>query len=90
MIVQVRYLGQLRQAVGRSSEAVEVEEGCTVAVLVARLTTERPELCGVLSSPAVLIFVRDEQARPTRVLGEGDEIIFMTPISGGEPESVFG
>ena len=90
MIVQVRYLGQLRQAVGRSAEAVEVEAGCTAAMLATRLTKERPELCGVLSSPAVLIFVGDEQARPTRVLGEGDEIIFMTPIAGGERVSDLG
>ena len=90
MIVQVRYLGQLRQAVGRSTEAVEVEDGCTVAMLVARLTKERPELCGVLASPAVLTFVGDEQAKPGQILREGDEIIFMTPIGGGERESVFG
>ena len=88
MIVQVRYLGQLRQAAGRSAEAVEVEDRCTVAMLAARLTSERPELCGVLSSPAVLTFVGDEQARPGQVLVEGDEIIFMTPIAGGERECV--
>lgn len=87
MIVRVRYLGQLRQAAGRSTEEVEVEDGCTVALLAARISKERPELCGILSSPAVLTFVGDEQARHSQVLHEGDEIIFMTPISGGERES---
>ena len=87
MILQIRYLAQLRHAAGRSAEAVEVEEGCTVAMLAARLAEMRPALRGVLSSPTLLTFVGDEQARPGQVLRAGDEILLMTPISGGDGAS---
>ena len=83
MIVRVRYLAQVRHAAGRSAEEVEVEDGCTVAALAARLAEARHTLRGVLASPTLLTFVGDEQARAGQVLGEGDEIIFTTPISGG-------
>jgi molybdopterin converting factor small subunit len=84
VILQVRYLAQLRNAAGRSAEAVEVEEGCTVAMLAARLAEAHPELQPVLSSPTLLTFVGDEQAQPGQILCAGDEIILMTPIAGGD------
>ena len=84
MIVQVRYMAQLRQAAGRSTEAVKVEEGCTVATLVAYLAETRPALLNILHSPTLLVFVGDEQARHEQVLRDGDEILLMTPIAGGD------
>jgi molybdopterin converting factor small subunit len=87
VILQIRYLAQLRLAAGRSAEAVEVEEGCTVARLAAHLAETRPELRSVLASPTLLTFVGDEQARPGQILRAGDEIILMTPIAGGDGPS---
>ena len=83
MIVRVRYLAQARQAAGRSAEEVEVEDGCTVAALSARLAEAGPALRSVLAAPTRLTFVGDEQAGAGQVLREGDEIIFTTPIAGG-------
>ncbi len=83
MIVQVRYLAQLRHAAGRTGEAVEIGEGGTVADLVAHLAEARPALRNVLHSPTLLVFVRDEQAQTGYILRPGDEIILMTPIAGG-------
>lgn len=83
MIVQVRYLAQLRQAAGRSGEAVEIDEGGTVGDLLAHLAEARPALRVVLHSATLLVFVGDEQAPTGHVLRPGDEIILMTPIAGG-------
>ena len=83
MIVQVRYLAQLRHAAGRSGEAIEIDEGRTVADLVAHLAESRPALRNVLHSPTLLVFVGDEQAPMGHPLRPGDEIILMTPIAGG-------
>ena len=84
MIVRVRYLAQLRNAAGRTTENVEVEEGSTVTTLIAYLGQVRPELQSVLRSPTLLVFVGDEQARAGHLLRPGDEIILMTPIAGGD------
>ena len=84
MIVRVRYLAQLRNAAGRSTEAVEVHEGSTVSMLLTHLAEARPELQSVLQSPTLLVFVGDEQARPGHPLRPNDEILLMTPIAGGD------
>ena len=84
MIVEVRYMAQLRRTAGLSAEAVEVEEGCTITAFVTHLAGARPALRGVLQSPSLLVFVGDEQARDEQVLRPGDEILLMTPIAGGD------
>ena len=88
MIVQVRYMAQLRRTAGLSAEAVEVTEGCTVAGFVSQLAEERPAMRAVLESPSLLTFVGDEQARDEQVLRAGDEILLMTPIAGGDHEPI--
>ena len=84
MIVQVRYMAQLRHSAGRATEAVELSEGCTVATLLTHLAETRPGLHNILQSPTLLVFVGDEQARREQVLRAGDEILLMTPIAGGD------
>ena len=88
MIVQVRYMAQLRHAAGRTGEAVESDEGGTIATLVAHLAETRPALSHVLHSPTLLVFVGDEQARHEQVLRDGDEILLMTPIAGGDRSAI--
>ena len=84
MIVQVRYMAQLRRMAGLQAEAVEVAERCTIAALVAQLAEARPALGSVLHSPSLLVFVGDEQAHAEQILHPGDEILLMTPIAGGD------
>ncbi|MFO0929019.1 MAG: MoaD/ThiS family protein [Gemmataceae bacterium] len=89
MNVAVRYLAQLRQAAGRSTETVAVDAGCTVAGLVAALAGRTPALRPVLLDSAgaprrgLLVFVGDRQASGDERLTDGVEVTLMTPIAGG-------
>ena len=71
MKVTVEYHGQMRAAMGKAREEMEVEEGCTVG----RIMAER-ELRG-------LMFVGAVQADEKTILREGDVLILLSPIAGG-------
>ena len=71
MKVVVEYHGQMRAAMGRAREEIEVEEGCTVgSIMGAR------KLKG-------LMFVGAVQANEETVLRDGDVVILISPIAGG-------
>ena len=71
MKVVVEYHGQMRAAMGRAREELDVESGCTVGhVMAAR------KLSG-------LMFVGSLQANEKTVLKEGDVLILLSPIAGG-------
>jgi molybdopterin converting factor small subunit len=71
MKVFVEYHGQMRAAMGRAREEMEVEEGCTVGkIMAARKVTG-------------LMFVGAVQASEETVLREGDVVILISPIAGG-------
>jgi len=71
MKVTVEYHGQMRAAIGRAREEMEVEEGCTVGKIMA---------AGKLKG---LMFVGAVQANEKTVLKEGDVLILLSPIAGG-------
>lgn len=89
MNVTVRYLAQLKQAAGRSSETVAVEPGGTLAGLLAALAQRTPALRGVLLDPlgqphrGLLVFIGDRQAAGDEPLADGAEVTLLTPIAGG-------
>ena len=91
MKVSVRYVGQLRQAAGVASEAVEPDPPCTVADLLRRLADRHGEIFrdfvldagGEVRRP-LLLFVGDEQVRPEETaLRDGDVVTVLTPMAGG-------
>jgi len=71
MKVSVEYHGQMRAAVGRAREEIEVEEGCTVGKIVS------------LRKLNGLMFVGSVQADEKTVLKDGDLLILLSPIAGG-------
>jgi molybdopterin converting factor small subunit len=92
MKVVVRYLSQVKQAAGRSSEEVELDMPCSVRQLIPRLADRHgTSLRNVLLTvdgriqPALLLFVGDTQlaANDDVPLTDGDEVLVMTPIAGG-------
>jgi MoaD family protein len=92
MRVAVKYLAQIKQAAGRASEAVELDEGCSLRDLVRRLAERHGEplrslLLGPAGSPhdALLLFVGDEQVRweVERELRDGDVVTVLAPMAGG-------
>ena len=71
MKVMVEYHGQMRAAVGRAREEMEVEEGCTVGKIMAARRLKG------------LMFVGAIQVSESTVLKEGDVVILISPIAGG-------
>jgi molybdopterin converting factor small subunit len=90
MHVTVTYRAQLKRAVGRPSERVEVAPGCTLRDLLARLAEQSDADARALLAaaqgdiaPSLLAFVGAEQAEGSRVLKDGDEVLLLAPMAGG-------
>lgn len=85
MRLTVKYLAQLKRAAGIASEEIEVEAGCTVSSLLAMLARRAERTVGRFYSPALLVFVGEDLARPEaeRPLQDGDVITLLPPMAGG-------
>jgi molybdopterin converting factor subunit 1 len=81
MRVTVRLFARLRDIAGAAELAREVTPGATIGAVWHQLADEYPELApyGRSLSSAV----NADYARMDHVLGEGDEVAFLPPVSGG-------
>jgi len=85
--VQLRYFAIYRQKLGRSSEERLVPSGMTVGELFGAVVAERPEIQVPALRAATMLMVNQEYAAPDQVLSDGDEVVFVPPVSGGSVES---
>jgi molybdopterin converting factor small subunit len=94
MKLRVKYTGQLRTAVGRAEDEVELVDGGTVGVLLRHVAAKlgpdaAPHLVGASGQiPQTLLVVINEaaiagHAAECAVLQEGDVITLLPPIAGG-------
>lgn len=83
--VQVRFFAGHRDIVGRPEETRELEDGATIGDLWEQLVAEHPRLGGYTGR--LLFAVNQQFAEPATALGDGDEVAFIPPVSGGAPES---
>jgi MoaD family protein len=92
MKVKVKYTAQLKKAVGKGEEQVELEENSRVKDLLNVLFQQRKEAFEnmVFSSEgtfldAVLLIVNGQQItyKSSDFLTDGDEVLIMSPIAGG-------
>jgi molybdopterin converting factor subunit 1 len=81
MRVRVLYFGVLRDAFGRGDEVMELAEGASVADLIDACRGRYAGAGDVWGSMAVA--VNQEYARAEMVLGDGDEVALLPPVSGG-------
>jgi molybdopterin converting factor subunit 1 len=81
MRVTVRLFARLRDIAGAAELARDVTPGATIGTVWHQLADEYPELepYGRSISSAV----NADYARMDHVLGEGDEVAFLPPVSGG-------
>ncbi len=79
--MRVRLFAALREAAGRSDLAVELPEGSTPEDVFRRLAHEHPALEPKRKSLATAVNRR--YARFDAPLREGDEVVFIPPVSGG-------
>ena len=84
MKLSVLYLARLREAFGRGSEHLELNEASTVAALVESLQARGGAWAKELAAGrAVRIAVNQEMAADDVVLRDGDEVALFPPVTGG-------
>ena len=92
MKVIVRYGAQARVAAGCASEEIELAAPISIKALLAHIAARNEKGLRTLlldtngnTSPAVLIFVNEEQMSPgaAHQIRDGDEVEIISAISGG-------
>ncbi len=81
MKVRVRLFAALREAMGRGELELDVHLGATPEAVWDSLTQGRPELAR--RRPSLTAAVNKRYAAFDHVLQEGDEVVFVPPVSGG-------
>jgi molybdopterin converting factor subunit 1 len=81
MRVTVRLFARLRDIVGTSELARDLPAGATIGDLWRELAREFPELASYERS--ISSALNADYARMDQVVGDGDEVAFLPPVSGG-------
>ena len=81
MRVTVRLFARLRDIAGTAELIRDVSSGATVGSVWRDLVKEFPELGGYERSISTAL--NADYASRDRAVGEGDEIAFLPPVSGG-------
>lgn len=81
MRVTVRLFARLRDIAGAAELQRDVPAGATIGAVWQRLVEEFPELA--LYERSVSSALNADYARMEQSVGEGDEIAFLPPVSGG-------
>ena len=81
MRVTVRLFARLRDIAGAAELARDLAPGATIGDLWRQLAGEFPELAGYERS--ISSAVNADYARMDHVVGDGDEVAFLPPVSGG-------
>lgn len=83
MNITIRYFARYREVAGRSSEPFALDDGATVAQAAQALLARYPDLAELL--PRSIYAVNRRYVTADTSLREGDELVFIPPMGGGEP-----
>jgi len=81
MRVNIRLFARLKDIVGTGEIERQVPEGATVRIVWDILTSEFPDLRDYEVS--ISTAVNAEYSRMEALVGNGDEVAFLPPVSGG-------
>lgn len=81
MRIHVLFFGQLKDAVGRSTDEIELPAGSSVGTVFEHYASEYPRLREM--SASIAIARNHEFAARAVALTDGDEVALMPPVSGG-------
>lgn len=81
MRVRVRLFASLREAAGRDEMLLDLPDGVTAEAAWARLAEAHPSLAP--RRPNLAVAVNRAYQTFAAPLAEGDEVVFIPPISGG-------
>ncbi|MAG37596.1 MAG: molybdopterin converting factor subunit 1 [Dehalococcoidia bacterium] len=79
MRVQVRYFAAVREIIGDNEALLELPEYTTINDLWERLAATHPRLQQLTCTAAL----NQEYVSPEAVIEDGDEVVFIPPVSGG-------
>jgi molybdopterin converting factor small subunit len=82
MNVSVKFQGIIADLLGRKSMQLELPEQATVADLERQIVGDDDGAVAILKQTRA--FIDGKQADRTATLHDGDEVIFMRPIAGGQ------
>lgn len=82
-MIQVLFFARLRDQLGCDSLDVEAVENDNVGKLCERLIAEHPDWREPLSQEGLLMAVNQSLVKSAHPVGEGDEVAFMPPVTGG-------
>lgn len=77
--VDLRYFARIRELLGRRGESRAIPHGSTVAQIWSDLVDECPALADQVFRPSV----NQEYTGLDAVVHDGDEVVFIPPVSGG-------
>lgn len=77
MTIYIKYFASLRDRLGRAEDQLDTNSDLTVAGVWAALWPEKP------LPPNTLAAVNMEYAELTQSVGNGDEVAFFPPVTGG-------
>lgn len=81
MRVRVRLFASLREAVGRSEVELELPSGATAETAWLAMAREHPGLAE--RRPRLTAAINRRYVPFETPLGDGDELVFVPPVSGG-------
>lgn len=81
MHVKILYFALLRERRGAATETVELPAGGDVAMALAIIAKQHPEVASLL--PRVQVAVNQVVVVATALLADGDELALIPPVSGG-------
>jgi molybdopterin synthase catalytic subunit len=85
MRVRVLFFGMLKDLVGKASDTLDLDQGASVADLLAHYETQIPRLRESL--PSLALAVNQEYASADTKLRSNDEVAILPPVSGGKDGS---
>jgi molybdopterin synthase catalytic subunit len=81
MRVKVLFFGSLRDAMGRSTDSLDLPDGAELRELLDLLSRDKPSISALI--PSIALSVNEEYARRDAKLKDGDEVALLPPVSGG-------
>jgi molybdopterin synthase catalytic subunit len=87
MRVTLRHFALIRETLGRQTEERTVEPGTSVSDIYDLLATEHPRLAPLKAS--VMMMANQEYVPAGYTVKDGDEIVFIPPVSGGSDGRLF-
>ncbi len=81
MQIKIIYFAIYSELLGKREESIYLDEGATVKMAFEKCTLKLNERKKLLE--ATLFALNDEYVDSSMLLNDGDELVFIPPVSGG-------